>query len=75
MWELLWHRPFIFPPTHYRLDRSYHSVQGALPAHIKSFVGEAAGHTCRAVPCWEIIYAKVVDMRLNVEVRPALKFD
>ena len=31
---LLWHHPFILPPTHYRLDRSYQKNQGALPSHI-----------------------------------------
>ena len=34
MWSIIVVDAFIFPPTHYRLDRSYHNVQGALPIHI-----------------------------------------
>ena len=32
--DLFRHRPFIFPPTHYRLDRNYQKVQGASPSHV-----------------------------------------
>ena len=39
--ELLWLHPFIFPPTHYRLDPSYHCVQGALPARIGRSISQA----------------------------------
>ena len=28
------HSPFILPPTHYRLDRSYQKIQGALPCDV-----------------------------------------
>ena len=46
----MWHRLFILPPTHYRQDRSYHKVQGALPSHLWSFVKNATGNAWRNVP-------------------------
>ena len=44
--ELLWQYTFIFPPTHYRLDRDYQSAIGVWPYHTCSFVGSICVH-CR----------------------------